>query len=197
MNKFSIQTSFAISAGAGSGKTYILSRRFINILLGFDFFIENESQGHFYEERESKCANLREIVTITYTEAAALEMKERIFGLIHKIIYLETLDKDDGDLNSILLAFKDLEIDAKNWVHQRLNTAIKEMGEANITTIHGFCLNILRRHADTAKIDGSLDVYSDDDKKQLFQKVYFEVINDELYQKDILESHLQIIKNNP
>ena len=186
-NKFSIQTSFAISAGAGSGKTYTLSRRFINILLGFDFFIENDSQEHFYEERESKCANLREIVTITYTEAAALEMKERIFGLIHKILYLETLDKDDGDLNSILLAFKELEIDAKDWVHKRLNTAIKEMGEANITTIHGFCLNILRRHADTAKIDGSLDVYSDDDKKQLFQKVYFEVINDELYQKDILE----------
>ena len=44
MNKFSIQTSFAISAGAGSGKTYTLSRRFINILLGFDFFIENDSQ---------------------------------------------------------------------------------------------------------------------------------------------------------
>ena len=36
MNKFTIKTSFAISAGAGSGKTYTLSRRYINAYLGFD-----------------------------------------------------------------------------------------------------------------------------------------------------------------
>lgn len=186
MNKFSIQTSFAISAGAGSGKTYTLSRRFINILLGFDFFIENLEQEHFYAQREAKCANLREVVTITYTEAAALEMKERIFGLIHKILHRETLDEKDGDLKSIRLAYAGLEDSAKEYIHERLNTAIREMGEANITTIHGFCLGILKRHADTAKIDGSLDVYGDEEKKQLFQKVYFEVINDAAYQNDIL-----------
>jgi ATP-dependent exoDNAse (exonuclease V) beta subunit len=37
LNKFTIQKSFAINAGAGSGKTYTLSRRYINALLGFDF----------------------------------------------------------------------------------------------------------------------------------------------------------------
>ncbi len=40
LNKFTIQKSFAISAGAGSGKTYTLSRRYINAILGFDFFRE-------------------------------------------------------------------------------------------------------------------------------------------------------------
>jgi ATP-dependent exoDNAse (exonuclease V) beta subunit len=186
MNKFSIQTSFAISAGAGSGKTYTLSRRFINILLGFDFFIEAAVQDHFYENRESKCANLREIVTITYTEAAALEMKERIFGLIHKILYVDKLAEKDGDLESIRLAYKGLNEDAAVWVHQRLNTAMREMSEANITTIHGFCLGVLKRHADVAKIDGALDVYGDEDKKQLFKKVYFEIVKDEAYQDEIL-----------
>ena len=43
-NKFTIQENFAISAGAGSGKTYTLSRRYINAILGFDFFIEDETQ---------------------------------------------------------------------------------------------------------------------------------------------------------
>jgi len=186
INKFSIQTSFAISAGAGSGKTYTLSRRFINILLGFDFFIENPKQEHFYDNRERKKADLREIVTITYTEAAALEMKERIFGLIHKILHIETLESDDGDLQSIDLAYKTLEEGAAGYIHERLQQAMKEMGEANITTIHGFCLGILKRHADVAKIDGKLDVINEEDKKQLFQKVYFEVINDEAYQSDIL-----------
>lgn len=40
LNKFTIQKSFAINAGAGSGKTYTLSRRYINAILGFDFFRE-------------------------------------------------------------------------------------------------------------------------------------------------------------
>lgn len=186
MNKFSIKTSFAISAGAGSGKTYTLSRRFINILLGFDFFVEEAGQEHYYSDRETKKADLRQIVTITYTEAAALEMKERIFGLIHKILHADTLDAKDGDLKSIALAYEGLEADAKGYIHARLNQAIEEMGEANITTIHGFCLGILKRHADVAKIDGKLDVISEEDKKQLFQKIYFDVVNDEAYQSDIL-----------
>jgi ATP-dependent helicase/nuclease subunit A len=186
INKFSIQTSFAISAGAGSGKTYTLSRRFINILLGFDFFIEHPVQEHFYDDREAKKANLREVVTITYTEAAALEMKERIFGLIHKILHVDTLDEKDDDLKSIRLAYETLEEGASEYIHERLNKAMKEMGEATITTIHGFCLGILKRHADVAKIDGALEVYGDEDKQQLFQKVYFEIINDAAYQNDIL-----------
>ncbi|MGZ8548930.1 MAG: UvrD-helicase domain-containing protein, partial [Sulfuricurvum sp.] len=186
INKFSIQTSFAISAGAGSGKTYTLSRRFINILLGFDFFIENPKQEHFYGDHEAKKADLREIVTITYTEAAALEMKERIFGLIHKILHVDTLDEKDGDLQSIRLAYETLDKDAAGYIHERLNKAMKEMGEATITTIHGFCLGVLKRHADVAKIDGALEVYGDEDKQQLFQKVYFEIINDDAYQNDIL-----------
>jgi len=39
--KFIIQKSFAISAEAGNGKTYTLSRRYINALLGFDYFRED------------------------------------------------------------------------------------------------------------------------------------------------------------
>jgi len=38
MNKYTIQKSYSISAGAGSGKTYTLSRRYINAYLGFDLF---------------------------------------------------------------------------------------------------------------------------------------------------------------
>ena len=41
LNKYTIQKSFAITAGSGSGKTYTLSRRYINALLGFDYFRED------------------------------------------------------------------------------------------------------------------------------------------------------------
>jgi ATP-dependent exoDNAse (exonuclease V) beta subunit len=53
-NKFTIQHSFAISAGAGSGKTYTLSRRYINAILGFDFFKEKKSQPSFIEKKRRK-----------------------------------------------------------------------------------------------------------------------------------------------
>lgn len=77
LNKFTIQKSFAINAGAGSGKTYTLSRRYINAILGFDFFREKGFEDIYFENL--KQATTKQIVTITYTEAAALEMKERIF----------------------------------------------------------------------------------------------------------------------
>ena len=99
-NKFTIQKSFAISAGAGSGKTYTLSRRYINALLGFDYFREDyKTQESYYEGLKN--AKVNQIVTITYTEAAALEMKGRIFELVHKIINFNALDKKDGDYSSI------------------------------------------------------------------------------------------------
>ena len=66
-NKFTIQSSFAISAGAGSGKTYTLSRRYINAVLGFDFFVEDTTQDNFIEKKEQKKAEVSQIVTITYT----------------------------------------------------------------------------------------------------------------------------------
>jgi len=186
MNKFTIQKSFAISAGAGSGKTYTLSRRFINILLGFDFFIEKSKQDQFYPDREQKKADLDQIVTITYTEAAALEMKERIFGLINKILVFDTLDKDDEDYASIKMAYAGLNDDTSSYITTRLTKAQQEIAEANITTIHGFCLGILRRHSDVAKVDGLLDVLGDDDKNQIFNEVYFKVLDSDEFQDDIL-----------
>ena len=74
LNKFTIQKSFAISAGAGSGKTYTLSRRYINALLGFDYFREDYKNNKSYFN-DLKSAKVNQIVTLTYTEAAALEMK--------------------------------------------------------------------------------------------------------------------------
>jgi len=83
MSAFTINKSFAISAGAGSGKTYTLSRRYINAFLGFDFFGEEIAK---FEKKEDKKAEIDKIVTITYTKAAANEMKSRIFELMKKII---------------------------------------------------------------------------------------------------------------
>jgi ATP-dependent exoDNAse (exonuclease V) beta subunit len=175
LNKFTIQKSFAINAGAGSGKTYTLSRRYINAILGFDFFKELSFEDTYFENL--KPATTKQIVTITYTEAAALEMKERIFGLISKILMVDSLENKDGDKVSILEAFKTLNPERKNYVIKTLQQALVQSSDAKISTIHSFCLDILKTNADIAKFDSSVDVIKDDEKDKLINDSIFRTLN--------------------
>ena len=175
LNKFTIQKSFAISAGAGSGKTYTLSRRYINAILGFDFFREKGFDDIYYENL--KPATTKQIVTITYTEAAALEMKERIFGLISKILMVDSLEDKDGDKESILEAFKALNDQQKSYVIETLQQALVQSSDSKISTIHSFCLDILRTNADVAKFDSSVDIIKDDEKERLIKQSIFQTLN--------------------
>jgi ATP-dependent exoDNAse (exonuclease V) beta subunit len=175
LNKFTIQKSFAINAGAGSGKTYTLSRRYINAILGFDFFREKDFEDIYFENL--KPATTKQIVTITYTEAAALEMKERIFGLISKILTVDNLENRDGDKESILEAFKPLNLEQKSYVIDTLQQALVQSSDAKISTIHSFCLDILKTNADIAKFDSSVDVIKDDEKDKLINDSIFRTLN--------------------
>ena len=175
LNKFTIQKSFAISAGAGSGKTYTLSRRYINAILGFDFFREKGFDDIYYENL--KPATTKQIVTITYTEAAALEMKERIFGLISKILMVDSLEDKDGDKESILEAFKALNDQQKSYVIETLQQALVQSSDSKISTIHSFCLDILKTNADVAKFDSSVDIIKDDEKERLIKQSIFQTLN--------------------
>ena len=175
LNKFTIQKSFAINAGAGSGKTYTLSRRYINAILGFDFFREKGFEDIYFENL--KQATTKQIVTITYTEAAALEMKERIFGLISKILSVDSLDDKDADKSSILEAFKILNLEQKNYVINTLQQALVQSSDAKISTIHSFCLDILKTNADIAKFDSQVDIIKDDEKDKLINDSIFQTLN--------------------
>ncbi len=186
LNKFTIQKSFAISAGAGSGKTYTLSRRYINALLGFDYFREDYSTHKAYFE-ELKPAKVNEIVTITYTEAAALEMKGRIFDLVSKIINFDTLkNSDDGDLQSIALANQHSS-EHLAYVKEILQKAYVESANSKISTIHAYCLDIIKSNADIARIDTKLDIVKEDEKKKELSKIIFDVLNEERNKELILD----------
>ena len=176
LNKFTIQKSFAISAGAGSGKTYTLSRRYINALLGFDYFREDYKSHDSYIER-LKAATVNQIVTLTYTEAAALEMKGRIFELISKILD-KSEGKTDGDYSSIIEANNELNKKEKEYVLNTLEKAFEDSSNAKISTIHSFCLNVIKSNCDLARIDNKLDMIKDDEKESLLSNIIFDVLND-------------------
>lgn len=185
LNKFTIQKSFAISAGAGSGKTYTLSRRYINAVLGFDFFREKSEQPNYIVDL--KAATVDEIVTMTYTEAAALEMKERIFALMVKVLKFESLSNDDGDRSSIEEGFSPLDEKQKFYVKETLQTALESSGDARISTIHAYCLNVLKKYADVAKLDSRIDMIKDDEKANLSSEIIFSVLNAEENAPIVLE----------
>ena len=187
LNKFTIQKSFAISAGAGSGKTFTLSRRYINALLGFDYFREDyKTQDSYFEALKS--AKVDEIVTITYTEAAALEMKGRIFELIAKIIHYDELwaieqmkrqnknYKKDSDFESIAIANK-YNSSHLEYIQKTLHQAYIDSANAKISTIHAYCLDTIKSNSDIARIDTKLDIIKDDEKQKELSSIVFDVLN--------------------
>ncbi len=93
-----------VGAGAGTGKTHTLSWRFIRALLRED-------------------ARPKDILTLTFTDKAANEMRERINALF-------------ADLRPVL--------DPEGTLLPRIAA---ELQEAQISTIHAFALNIVREEA--------------------------------------------------
>ncbi|MDF1884396.1 UvrD-helicase domain-containing protein [Sulfurimonas sp. SAG-AH-194-C21] len=190
LNKFTIQKSFAISAGAGSGKTYTLSRRYINALLGFDYFREDYTrQEHYFEDLKS--ARVNQVVTITYTEAAALEMKGRIFELVSKIINSK-LSKSDGDYSSIQDANTNITAKQQEYVQKTLTKAYTDSSNSKISTIHAYCLDIIKSNADIARIDTKLDIIKDDEKQKELANIIFDVLNNKENESLVLDISQEI-----
>ncbi|MBI1901985.1 MAG: UvrD-helicase domain-containing protein [Planctomycetia bacterium] len=88
--------SVALSAGAGCGKTFVLTRRFLSHL----------------EPDAAQGARLTEIVAITFTERAAREMRDRIRGACQ-----ERVDGPGGASPHWLETLRDLETARISTIH--------------------------------------------------------------------------------
>ncbi len=113
--------SVSLAAGAGCGKTFVLTERFIT---------ELDSAG------ARAAADLDQLVAITFTDAAAREMRDRIRGRAFQRLQSASTDAE-----------------AAAW--QRL---MRSMDAARISTIHAFCAALLRQHAVEAGLDPQFEV---------------------------------------
>jgi ATP-dependent helicase/nuclease subunit A len=114
-----------VSAGAGTGKTRTLVERCLSCLLD-----------------EKNPASIDEILMVTFTEAAASEMRRRI---------RERLEQQQQRCP-----------DAVHWQEQ---LALFE--SAHIGTLHGFCLQLVRHHFYELGLDPQLAVLAEEDARQL------------------------------
>lgn len=111
-----------IEASAGTGKTFTLEHLIVDLIVRAG-------------------ARLEEIVVLTFTEKATLEMRERVRATLVALVHAgpddPRVDPPAGD-NAWTLDAPALE---------RLREAVEGFEAASIHTIHGYCQRVLQEHA--------------------------------------------------
>nr|MCR5602151.1 UvrD-helicase domain-containing protein [Lachnospiraceae bacterium] len=129
-----------VSAAAGSGKTTVLVERIIRRILD-----------------DKSPVDIDRILVMTFTKAAAEQMKEKIIKAIDE-------KRAHDPLNRHLIRQSAL-------VHN-----------AKISTIHGFCLDVIRNHFQEIGVDPDFRV-ADEAEAKLLKKDVLEKVIEEAYEK--------------
>lgn len=129
----SLRGKFFIEASAGSGKTFSMEQIFVRLLL----------------DVEPLC--LSQILIVTFTKDATREILERIRKTIRSSILALENPEQPSELEYIQ-AIKEGDGLQREMAILNLSHALHSFDEANIYTIHGFCLAMLSRFAFEANI---------------------------------------------
>src|SRR2546423_1046175 len=116
--------SVLVSAAAGSGKTAVLAERCAFLVCDAD-----------------EPCDVDELLVVTFTEAAAAEMKSRI-----------------GDA---------LRARAGAAPSEHLSRQLTLLDRASVSTVHGFCSRLLRQYFHTVGLDPAFNVLDADDARLL------------------------------
>ena len=133
-------SNILVAAAAGSGKTAVLVERIINKIV-------NEN------------VDIDKILVVTFTNAAASEMRERILEAIYKKI-----EENPSDV--------------------RLQRQITLLNKANISTIHSFCLDVIRNYFYELDISANFRIGDTAEIELLKQDVLEDLFEEKYYEKD-------------
>ena len=130
-----------VAAAAGSGKTAVLVERIIRIITD-----------------EENPVDIDKLLVVTFTSAAASEMRERIAAAISK-----ALEKSPNSKN--------------------LQRQLTLLSRANITTMHSFCLDVIKNYFYTIDLDPSFRI-GDETEATLIKNEILEELFEEYYEED-------------
>ena len=129
-------TDLLVSAAAGSGKTAVLVEHILDLI-----------------SEPGSTVDIDELLVVTFTEAAAAEMKDRLLTeLQHRIA-------EDPD-------------------NEHIARQITLIHTANISTIDSFCLSVIRSHFNEIDLDPSFRTGEDGEMKLLRQEVMDALLED-------------------
>jgi ATP-dependent helicase/nuclease subunit A len=136
----SLDETLVVEASAGTGKTTELVRRMIAVL-------------------EAGLTELDRMVAVTFTDAAAGELKLRLRSAIEKARLDPARSAEARD---------------------RLLAALPKLEEARIGTIHSFCADLLRERPVEARVDPRFEVAPDHASMPLFERAFARWFEDQL-----------------
>ena len=134
-------SNILVSAAAGSGKTAVLVERVINTVLS-----------------EENDVNLDELLGVTFTNAAAAEMKTRISKALSTVI------NNHPD-------------------HTEALTQLSLVPNAKICTIDSFCMNLVKENFFNLDIEQDFKIL-ESSESQLLEQNAIEAVIEELYEED-------------
>ncbi|KRL00620.1 helicase-exonuclease AddAB subunit AddA [Liquorilactobacillus capillatus] len=131
-------TNILVAASAGSGKTRVLVER----------VIEHLHQG----------VGIDELLVVTFTEAAAKEMHERV-----QIALRQEINQGNPE--------------QKKWYLEQLT----KLGTASISTLHAFCLRVIERYYYVINLDPLFRLLTDDTERELLLEDVWAELREHLY----------------
>lgn len=130
-----------VAAAAGSGKTAVLVQRILSIITD-----------------ESRPVDIDKLLVVTFTNAAASEMRERIGDAISKALD----EKPESDV---------------------LQRQMVLLNKSNIETMHAFCLNVIKNNVHLLDIDPSYRISDGTEAELLRQEAILELFESK-YKED-------------
>jgi len=146
-----ISESLPLTAGAGSGKTFVLTHRYFQILAEQD-------------------ADLDEILTITFTDKAATQMKQKIRNLLSRYAQQEIPEEFPPICKESF----------QNPEHQVWQELLDKFQQSYISTFHGFCARLLREVATEVGLDPEFAVMDEQTtalrRPEILRRTIFQLI---------------------
>jgi ATP-dependent helicase/nuclease subunit A len=139
-----------VAAAAGSGKTAVLVERIIRIITD-----------------EDNAVDIDRLLVVTFTNAAAAEMRERIGDAIAK-----ALDKNPSS--------------------KILQRQLTLLNKASITTMHSFCLNVIRNNFHRIDLDPNFRIADGTEETLLKNETLQELFEERYAEKE--EENTQFLK---
>lgn len=138
-----------VSAAAGSGKTAVLVERIVRLIT-------------------EDMIDINKLLIVTFTNAAAGEMRERILDAIIK------------------------EIEKGSEYEEHLRRQITLLGRSYITTLHSFCIDVVRKNFHLVDIDPSFRIGDMTETSILIQETLDELLEEEY--KEANEYFIQLVE---
>ena len=140
-----LDATFFVEAGAGTGKTWELVCRIVNLIA-------------------SGVAEIDRIAAITFTEAAAAELRDRVRAELEKRATDQALDEQKGE---------------------RCYAALARFDDASIQTLHSFAASLLRERPFEAGLPPNFEVTAEMEASIEFEQNWQEWVNGAMEREEI------------